>query len=65
MPNIDEWWYETGDNGWGNNEIQNYISGVQGQDTCAAIYDGSLKITARQVGDEVLSIRMNTIESWT
>ncbi|MGQ1788246.1 MULTISPECIES: family 16 glycosylhydrolase [unclassified Saccharicrinis] len=65
IPNTDMWWYETGDNGWGNNEIQNYIAAVKGADTCATIYDGSLKIIAKKSGSEVLSIRMNTIESWT
>ncbi len=65
LPNTATWWYETGANGWGNNEIQNYIAGVKGQDTCAMISDGTLKIIAKKSGDEVLSIRMNTKESWT
>lgn len=65
LPNTELWWYETGNHGWGNNEIQNYISGVKGQDTCAMISDGTLKIIAKKSGDEVLSIRMNTKESWT
>lgn len=65
LPNTNLWWYETGDGGWGNNEIQNYIAGVSGTDTCAMIYDGSLKIVAKKVDDEVFSIRMNTSDSWT
>jgi hypothetical protein len=65
LPNTETWWYETGDNGWGNNEIQNYIAGVKGQDTCALISEGTLKIIAKKAGAEVLSIRMNTKESWT
>jgi beta-glucanase (GH16 family) len=64
MPNTSEWYYETGANGWGNNELENYIAGVQGRDTCAAIFDGSLKIIARKVGNQVFSIRMNTKKSW-
>ncbi|MBP1664995.1 MAG: family 16 glycosylhydrolase, partial [Bacteroidetes bacterium] len=54
-----------GANGWGNNEIQNYIAGARGTDTCAVIADGVLKIIAKKVGSEVLSIRMNSIDSWT
>lgn len=65
MPDETEWWYETGSSGWGNNEIQNYIAGVSGNDTCAVVSDGALKIIAKRQGSEVLSIRMNTIKSWT
>jgi len=65
MPNTDLWRYETGASGWGNNEIENYVAGLKGQDTCAMIYDGTLKIIAKKVGSEVLSIRMNTSDSWT
>ena len=63
-PNLDEWYYETGNHGWGNKEIQNYISGFRGNDTCAIVNDGKLKITLRKVGDEILSIRINTKKSW-
>ena len=65
MPDMNKWWYETGNHGWGNHEIQNYISGVSGQDTCALITDGILSIIAKKKGSEVISIRMNTTESWT
>jgi hypothetical protein len=65
LPNPSEWWYETGAGGWGNHELQNYIPAVSGNDTCAAIFDGTLKITARKVGSQVLSVRMNTQQSWT
>jgi hypothetical protein len=65
LPNTTDWWYETGGNGWGNNEIENYIPAVSGADTCAQIYNGSLKITAKKVGSQVLSVRMNTSKSWT
>lgn len=64
LPNVDKWYFETGAGGWGNNEIQNYVSGFKGTDTCAIISDGTLKIIAKKVGTEVLSIRMNTKESW-
>ena len=65
LPSDADWWYEIGDNGWGNNELQNYVPGFLGTDTCAAITDGTLKIIARKVGDEILSARMNTTRSWT
>ena len=65
LPNTSKWWYETGAGGWGNNELETYVPGVQGKDTCAQIYDGTLKIIAKKVGSQVLSIRMNTSESWT
>lgn len=65
LPNTALWWYETGANGWGNNEIQNYVSGFKNADTCAAIYDGTLKIILKKTGSEVLSVRMNTSASWT
>ena len=64
LPNASEWWYETGANGWRNNEIQNYIPGFLEKDTCAQIYGGSLKIFAKKVGNQILSIRMNTSKSW-
>ena len=65
IPDTGKWWYETGKSGWGNNELQNYIPGVIGQDTCALISNGILKIIAKKSGSEVISIRMNTSESWT
>lgn len=65
LPDPRLWWYETGNNGWGNNEIQRYIPGVQSKDTCARIIDGSLEIIARKVHNEILSARLNSTESWT
>ena len=61
----DEWWYETGDHGWGNNELQNYIAGVSGTDTCASMSNGVLKITAKKKNNQVISVRMNTRRDWT
>jgi len=63
LPDTQKWWYETGGGGWGNNELETYIPGFQGADTCALISDGTLKIIAKIVGSQVLSIRMNTSES--
>lgn len=64
LPNETKWWYETGAHGWGNNEIQNYIPGFYGTDTCAVISDGTLKIIAKRRASEVISIRMNSKDSW-
>lgn len=63
-PDESLWWYETGVSGWGNNEIQNYIPGSKNGETCAQVSNGTLKIIAKKVGNEVYSIRMNTVESW-
>lgn len=65
LPNTSKWWYETGNGGWGNNELQNYIPAVNGKDTCAKIDNGTLKIILKKSGSEILSARMNTSESWT
>jgi len=65
LPDTGKWWFETGKSGWGNNELQNYVPGFVGQDTCALVSGGTLKIIAKKRGSEVVSIRMNTIESWT
>jgi beta-glucanase (GH16 family) len=65
MPDLNKWGYETGDHGWGNNELQNYVAGVSGTDTCALVSGGVLKIIARKKGSQVISIRMNTKQSWT
>ena len=64
LPNAEEWYYETGDHGWGNKEIQNYVPGILGADTCAIVDDGKLTITLKPVGDEILSVRMNTLKAW-
>ncbi len=54
------WSYETGNGGWGNNEIQNYVSGSE----CATVGDGLLRIVAKKSGTQVLSARVNTIKAW-
>lgn len=64
LPDATRWSYETGSSGWGNHELQNYVPGFRGTDTCAVISDGTLKIRALPAGREVLSIRMNSKESW-
>jgi beta-glucanase (GH16 family) len=42
----DEWTFETGASGWGNNELQNYTDGSN-----ALVGEGTLKITAKKVND--------------
>lgn len=64
LPDSQNWWYETGAHGWGNREIQNYVPAIFENDTCAIVSDGTLKIVARKAGDQVISARMNTHESW-
>jgi hypothetical protein len=64
LPHEDAWFYETGDHGWGNNELQHYIAAVSGTDSCAIVSGGALKIIAKKKGDQVISIRMNTKKSW-
>lgn len=65
-PSADDWWYETGDGGWGNNELQDYVSGGKYNGTrIAEVSDGTLKITAQKIDGKVRSVRMNTVQSWT
>jgi beta-glucanase (GH16 family) len=64
-----EWWFETGNSGWGNNEPQNYVDRVLGTDTVAKIQNGQLTITAYKLttpyqGSDIISARMNTVQSW-
>lgn len=65
LPDTEKWWYENFPKGKVNNELQTYVGGFSGTDTVSAIYDGTLKIIARKQGDEVISARLNTTESWT
>ena len=65
LPDDKLWWFESGThNGWGNNELQNYVVPDGGEDTTALVSDGTLKIIARRRGSEVISARMNSRESW-
>lgn len=65
MPDASKWWFETGGDGWGNNELQNYVPGLLGNDTVTIIRDNLLTIRALDKGEQVISARMNTKESWT
>ena len=65
-PSTDNWWYETGDGGWGNNELQDYVSGGKyNGKRIAEVSDGTLKITAQKIDGKVRSVRMNTVQGWT
>jgi beta-glucanase (GH16 family) len=44
--NTNNWTFETGSSGWGNNELQNYTNGSNSE-----VKDGKLIITARKVND--------------
>lgn len=60
-----EWYYETGGSGWGNNELQHYVSGDKDGEQLAVVKNGILSITAKKIDGTVYSIRMNTNKSWT
>lgn len=64
-----EWWFETGNSGWGNNEPQYYVDRLLAKDTVAKIKDGNLIITAHKLkqpheGSDYISARMNTEKAW-
>jgi beta-glucanase (GH16 family) len=57
-PDVTKWNFETGGNGWGNNELQYYTSGVN-----SSISGGNLVITAKKenlLGRDYTSSRMIT-----
>ena len=61
-----KWKFETGDHGWGNNELQSYQP--QGSDN-VEVKDGTLRITARKIGPgqrvgDYTSARINSRESF-
>ncbi|MDX8337563.1 family 16 glycosylhydrolase [Draconibacterium sp. IB214405] len=48
--NTDNWSFETGSGGWGNNELQNYTNGSN-----ASVQDGILTITAKKLNDDTVA----------
>lgn len=61
----DNWKFETGEHGWGNNEWQNYVAHEN-----IEVSDGTLKIIAKKVGTgqkvgDYTSTRLNSKESFT
>ena len=65
MPDTKEWWYETAEPGWVNNELQTYVAGRTGDIITADVSDGTLKIRAIKSGNRVYSARVNTKKNWT
>lgn len=57
-PNASRWTYDlgTGDNGWGNGEVQSYTDNTEN----VSIADGILKITAKKEGSGYTSARIKT-----
>jgi licheninase len=64
LPNADKWYYETGGDGWGNQEQQYYTR----EDTAnARLENGHLLIEARKEayqGNDYTSVRLNSEASW-
>lgn len=59
--NLEEWGYETGATGWGNDELQNYTAGSN-----VEVSDGTLKIIVKKEGEgqkigDYTSTRMSSI----
>ena len=65
MPDTKEWWYETAEPGWVNNELQTYVAGRTGDIVTADVSGGTLKIRAIKSGNRVYSARVNTRKNWT
>ena len=67
MPDGELWYYETGygDNGWGNNELQNYVAGTVHGTQIGYVSDGKYKIAAQKINGKVYSIRINKREAGT
>lgn len=63
-PLSENWWYETGAGGWGNNELQNYVAGKHAGEQLAKVENGVLRIICKKIDGNVYSIRMNTNENW-
>ncbi len=56
VPNPDNWNYDIGDHGWGNNEIQNYTSSTNN----SYVDNGILTITATKTGNNWTSARLKS-----
>ena len=61
----ENWSFETGQHGWGNNEWQNYVANDN-----VEVSNGTLKITAKKVGEgqevgDYTSTRLNSVKSFT
>lgn len=56
IPAAENWGYDTGDHGWGNNELQSYTTNPEN----AFVKDGMLTIKAIKTGDKWTSARLVT-----
>ena len=65
LPASTDWKYQTGDGGWGNHELQDYVSGEYNGVKIAEVSDGTLKVWAKKLDGKVRSVRLNTRKSWT
>ena len=65
LPNSSDWKYQTGDGGWGNQELQDYVAGAYNGTNIADVSDGTLKIHAKKLDGKVRSARLNTRKGWT
>lgn len=65
LADSDKWWYETGDGGWGNGELQDYVPGAYKGEMIGKVADGKYTITMDKIDGKVRSVRVNTKESWT
>ena len=65
LPASAEWKYQTGDSGWGNHELQDYVAGSYNGVNIADVSDGTLKVWAKKIDGKVRSVRLNTRKSWT
>lgn len=63
-PDMTQWYYDIWPKGYVNNELQRYVAGEYNGERTAEIRNGALHITARKVGDEVVSARLNTRDLW-
>ncbi len=63
VPDVTKWKYQTGANGWGNNELQNYLDNSTEAKT-AVVEDGVLKIKAFKENGKWVSARLNSKQSW-
>lgn len=54
--NTQDWNYETGNHGWGNNELQNYVAGTNN----TKVTNGVLTVEAQRTGSTYSSARLTT-----
>ena len=58
LPASADWKYQTGDGGWGNNELQDYVAGEYNGVKIAEVSNGTLKVHAKKIDGKVRSVRL-------